>query len=106
MRPIALGGFSGGLASALVSLLNYQGLELRGDPTGSPVCPIPVFGETTQLTPWHLDFKSVVIGICIGLLLGPILEVLVVLRQLWALQLRAWFRVPVQHVREPYRILG
>ena len=36
----------------------------------------------------ELDLKSLAIGVAIGYLLGPVLEALVLLRQLWSLQLR------------------
>lgn len=53
---------------------------------------------------WALDYPSLLWGILIGLLLGPVLETLVLLRQLWALQIRARFRA--QGVaRSNYRVL-
>ena len=101
MRAIALGGFSGGLASALVSLLSYGG-EHSVD-FASPVCPAIHFDTPHS---WRIDLKSLVIGVVIGLILGPVLEVISLLRQLWALQVRGWLRLAPQTAREPYRVVG
>ena len=100
MRPAALAGASGGVVSAILGLvsdsLRRDFVEPINCPTIQDIFHPPIY--------WTLDYPSLFLGILIGLLLGPILETLVLLRQLWALQVRARFRV--QGVaRAGYRVL-
>ena len=105
MRPAALAGISGGLTSALLHLITEP-------PVWNPSVPDYTCGSTVLdwETPktWAVEPKSLVLGVLIGLALGPIIEVICVLRQYWLLQLRAAFRVPQNQTqtREPYRVLG
>ncbi len=106
MRSLALAGAgaSGGLVGAVFQLL-------REAAWGEPVVPFdsspliglePLFLDSPRFL--GLDLKSLCVGIFLGYWLGPLLETLVLLRQLWGLQLRAHFRV--QESRPAYRVVG
>ena len=106
MRPLALAGASGGLVSALFHLAQEV---LRSDFTQ----PEPVFCPTEyQQFDWEpirgfgVDLKSLCLGIFLGVLLGPVLETLGLLRQLWALQLRAYFGGQGVANRPAFRVLA
>ncbi len=108
MRPVALAGFSGGLAGTFLQLLR----EATG-PAASPIEYLaPAISEVCSCTDsawkgWVLDIdpRSLVVGICLGLALGPVLECICLVRQLWAVYLRAqvagW-----RPARSSYRVLG
>ena len=98
MRPAALAGISGGLTSALVQVFrDLHSWEPSTFDLSFPVCnsaPAP-----------YLDIKSLILGIIIGFLLGPVIELLALIRQYWAYRLRAAFAAAVS-TREPYRVIG
>ena len=106
MRSLALAGAgaSGGLVGAVVQLLRDVAWGEQSyllDP--SPLVGVdPLYLDTPG--PFGIDLKSLCLGIFIGYWLGPLLETLVLLRQLWGLQLRAHFRV--QEARPAYRVVG
>lgn len=82
MRPIAASVASGSVTGALVTLLR----ELS-DPSPFPPLP-PASAELCSLLPpladtWGLDFRSLVLGILIGLVLLPCLDLLLVARLAW-----------------------
>jgi len=109
MRPVALAGVSGGLAGWLLQVVREaavpQALDYLG-PSFSEVveeCSCP---RTLQrIWGFDLDLRSVLVGIVLGFALGPLVECLNLLRQLWILYLRA----QVAHLRPArggYRVLG
>ena len=60
-------GSTGGLAGALFGLAREVAF---GEPSGlGPTCPLPPF----EPEGWTLDLPSVIFGLCLGLLLGPLL---------------------------------
>ena len=91
MRPITAGVTSGGLTGLLVSLAK----ETLPGPTLAELDQVCADRNLT-LNVWGLEFevKSLVIGIFLGLFLGPVLEVICLLRQLGAIYLRRAFLVP------------
>ncbi len=102
MRPAAIAGASGGFASLALGLLreavNQGNLP---EPFNCPLCPEVSFLDPTQ----DLDLRSLVIGVLVGLALGPIIDFAFVLRQIWGLRLRRWLqRQPSP--RSQYRVLA
>ena len=99
MRPAALAG-AGGVVSAILGLVSDSVCRDFAEPIHCPTIQ-DIFHPPAC---WTLNYPSLPLGILIGLLVGPVLETLVLLRQLWALQIRARFRV--QGVaRSNYRVL-
>lgn len=107
MRPVALAGFSGGLAGTLLQLLRDAAVpNPPGDFLGSTFNEVCTCSE--PLWRWfgfEFDPKSLAVGICLGLALGPILECICLLRQLWSVYLRAQVAA-WRPVRSSYRVLG
>ena len=107
MRPLALAGVSGGFAGAALQLLKEVAFT---DPPSSylePYCDCPaVAGTKVGIFGFEVDLTSLILGLLVGFLLGPLVETLYLLRQLWASYVRsqiAGWRPP----RTPsYRVLG
>lgn len=113
MRPLAVAGATGGFASVLLqSLRDLASHQPLGPALVEPACVCPDCESGFDLVLFgvlDLDIKSLLVGVFIGLALGPLLEVLVLLRQLWILQLRSYLRVPASQrdaARDSYRVLG
>ena len=86
MRPLAAGVASGGLSGLLASIAQEA---LWASPTLTELersCLGPLYQWTVLGV--DLDPKSLIIGIFLGLFLGPILEVLCLVRHLAAIYLR------------------
>ena len=107
MRPVALAGATGGLASWLLHFLREATSE----------APLPVAGVVSSFcdcvqTPtyfefwgYNFDLVSIGVGVLLGLILGPLLDCLYLLRQLWVLHLRNQF-AGLRPNRNGYRIVG
>ena len=86
-RPLAIGSAGGGLASALLYCLE----STFRDPQLSQVPPL--FEEFCQCGPSvrilgiEVELKSLCFGLIIGFFLGPLVEVLGLVRQWWSYQL-------------------
>ena len=104
MRPGAVvgAGASGGLIGSLLQVFLREATWTGID---SASCPWPPVELDPPTGIFQLDWKSVLLGIFIGFWLGPVLETLVLLRQLWGLHLRTYFRVQGA-TRESYRVVG
>ena len=100
MRPAAIAGASGGFASLALHLLR----ESAFGPELSPSISLPSCDCPDLSLPGTWDLQTLVAGILIGLALGPLLECLVLARQLLALQLRGY--VTRLAARGNYRILA
>ncbi len=93
MRPIQAAAASGGLSSLVFTFAREV---LRNDwPAVSPeVCLAPLLDNG-----WQLDWWSLLVGVAVGLALGPVLDFLFLLRQAWAgavhrsLRSRGGFRI-------------
>ena len=85
-RPLAVGSAGGGFVAGVLHLLS-EASRTSAPPAFEDICNCLV--PATSIWGLDLDLKSLVIGVTIGYLLGPILEALVLLRQLWSLQLRS-----------------
>ena len=101
MRPVAIAGASGGFASLVLTVLRDSILQGgAGDPFTCPVCPD--LGLLT--TPQELDWFSLLVGVLIGLIIGPVVDLLFIARQLWAERLRRLLRRPAD--RTQFKVLG
>ena len=87
--PLAIGAASGSLASlALRAVLELSGSEPLAPPSSSLLgldCTCPAEG----LEFWGFDLRSVGLGILIGVSIGPICEVILLLRWKWVSFLRS-----------------
>ena len=101
MRPVAIAGASGGFASLVLTVLRDSILQGgAGDPFTCPVCPDLGLLTTCQ----ELDWFSLVVGVLIGLVIGPVVDLLFIARQLWAERLRRLLRRPAD--RTQFKVLG
>ncbi len=83
-RPLALGAASGSFSAVLIQLLS--GLASVDPLVGCPDCPVCV----DQLLRWEsLDLPSLIAGLILGLLLGPIFDLIQLLRQSWKVWLQS-----------------
>ena len=104
MRPVALAGVTGGLASWTLQLLR----EVSSLPETGPQlfdCPICELGGSSEIFGIKVDWTSVGLGIVLGLILGPVIDCLYLLRQLWTLQLRS-LAAGWRPLRGGFRVIG
>lgn len=99
MRPLATAAGAGSLSSLIVALAG----ELLRSPV--PVAPPELCSLIPPLpTVWVLDYPSLLLGICVGLLLGPAIDLVIIIRLSWGQFVRARLGSPP---RGPlYRVLG
>lgn len=106
-RPLAVGA-AGGSVSALVFKLLADAVHSAAVPTAFLDCPLsdctcPELDLSgVKLGPW--DIKSVLVGVAIGLALGPCLDLLFVLRSAWCHWVRARLRDYSTRSTELYRL--
>ncbi len=85
-RPLALSAAGGSFATVALQLLSdWSGIE-QSVPVDPCFCDCPLASQDWFLL--HINWVSLCIGILVGLILGPILEFLVVLRQVWVASIR------------------
>ena len=96
----------GGLASALLYCLesSFRDPQLpAATPLFEELCQC---GTSVRLLGVEVEVKSLVIGLVVGFFLGPLIEVLGLVRQWWSYQLRARFRLAVSGgSSRSYRVL-
>lgn len=87
---LSLGFAGGGISTLILQLLRDWGHHPAIDPTLIQVptisdctCPVISLGELTDR-----EFGLLLLGLLIGILLLPLIEALLVLRQAWSLWLR------------------
>ena len=78
MRPLTLSLASGSVSSLLIAAVReITKAEPRYlSPTAQEICPL-LFPEDRF---WGIDLKSLLLGICIGFLLGPLIDLLYFIR--------------------------
>lgn len=76
--PLAISAAGGSFFTLAWQILSEKLQEPIFD---QPVCNCPLIDFKPR---FHIDWISLICGILIGLLLGPIIETLCLLRQLWA----------------------
>lgn len=97
-QHLSLGFAGGGLSSLLIQLFRDWSHSVPGVGPGphlvEPVIERLVDCHCSVFASWDLserDLGILLVGILLGLLLLPILEFLLVLRQAWSVWLRTWF---------------
>ena len=101
-RPLTLGAAGGSFTAIAWKLLT----DSLSAPAGLPVvvdCPLCDCPDLPRLLLGSLDLNSVVIGILIGLLLGPTLDLLVLIRASWRWWVRNRLREMASRGSELYR---
>lgn len=104
MRPVALAGATGGLASWALQILR-EATALDPSPALFDSCPICEGSAGIEIFGLQIHWASLFVGICLGLVLGPVLDCLYLLRQLWSLQLRS-FAAGWRPIRGGFRVVG
>ena len=87
MRPVALAGASGGIAGALLNLVRETAWDSRSPFPLPDLCPQPVI-EPLEIGGICWDLKSIIVGVLIGLFLGPVVECISLARQVVVWYLR------------------
>ena len=85
-RTLAVGATSGSVSALLIKLLS--GFLADPSPFDCPACPL-------CLDQWqfeNLDWPSVGVGLLVGLLLGPVVDLIQLLRQRWKVWLQTRLR--------------
>ena len=86
-RSLAVGATGGSLSAILFRLLSAS-----LDPTSCPACDFscdcPLCPDLPSLVINNLDLFSVAVGVGIGLAAGPLLDLIHLIRQSWAVWLR------------------
>lgn len=104
-RPLALGAAGGSLSSLGLRLLSETLLSV---PEPSPVTAVPVPNcECPDLDisglGGELDLRSCLIGVLVGISLGPILELLLLIRHWWTSLVRRQLQTLARGLRPLYR---
>lgn len=84
MRPVPLAVASGSLSSLVFAFAKELFLGNLREPDFNPPATSSELCSLLQPTPsWQLDHCSLIIGILVGFLLGPVLDLVVLLRISW-----------------------
>ncbi len=81
-KPLAVGAASGSVSAILLSVLGHLAAEPL-PPFSCPECPL---GLESVLSWEHIDLPSLALGILVGLLLCPTVDLIQLFRQSW----RVW----------------
>jgi len=87
-NPLALSAAGGSFATLLLQLLAdpfNSGNQSPAYPLDTPFCDCPSIYNRWQ---FQFDLISLLLGVFIGLALGPVLECIVLIRQIWSAALR------------------
>lgn len=95
-RTVAAGATSGSLAALLLRLVSESLHTEIPLPLDCPLCP----DFSTTLHFENLDLPSLGLGILLGLLIGPLLDCVQLVRQGWSAWLRATLRRWAREERE------
>ena len=87
-RTLAVGATSGSLSALILKLLS--GALNSGTSPATPFeCPLcPELPDLLLLGSFQIEPYSLALGLCIGLSIGPLIELLYLLRQTW----RVWLQ--------------
>ena len=93
-RTLVVSATSGSLSALILRFLSDSFSSQFKEPFECPVCSVcPEVSEVLQL-PGPLDQKSVLLGVLIGLAIGPTIEFLYLLRQTW----RIWVQTRLERL--------
>ena len=95
MRPLPIAAASGGLTSLAVAVAR-EVFRNEALPYPAEVCLPPLTEDH------YLDLRSFLVGILVGLLVGPVIDCLFILRQGWI----SLVRQETRGARAAFRILG
>ena len=105
-RPLALGAAGGSLSSLALRLLTES---VSSDVDPSLPVPLPDLScacpTSLDLPATGLDLRSLLIGLVVGLSLGPLLELLLVVRHWWTSLIRRQLQSLARGLRPLYREL-
>ena len=87
-RSVAVGATSGSLTALLLRIFSAA-VDPQSCPSCEFSCDCPSCLELPQLVIQGLDIYSLLIGILVGLLIGPVLDLLHLVRQSWTIWLRS-----------------
>jgi hypothetical protein len=87
-RSLAIGATSGSFTALLLRLFSAA-VDPQSCPASDLICDCPHCLELPQLLIQGLDIYSLLIGIVVGLPIGPVLDLLHLVRQSWAVWLRS-----------------
>ena len=87
-RSVAIGTTSGSLSALILRLVSE--LSSAGPPLECPICPDIDLSTLVG----DLDLFSVLVGLCLGIALGPTFDLLHLIRQSW----RVWIRSRLQQL--------
>lgn len=105
MRPVALAGVTGGIASWALQILRDTSWAVDSTPSfieSCPICESYLFAEIFGI---RVHWTSLGIGVLVGLVLGPVIDCLYLIRQLWVLQLRS-LAASWRPIRGGFRVVG
>ena len=108
MRPVTAAVGSSSITSLVIALAReFLWVDPQGGALGLPAAPdlgCPVTDLLRVADTWHLDWTSLVVGVLVGLSLGPVLDLLLVLRVAWSRLVQQYLRGGA--ARQLYRILA
>ena len=94
-RPLAIGSAGGGLVSAFLYCLENTFREPHLPQVAPLFDELCQCGATVRVFGFEVEVRSLIIGLVLGFFLGPLVEVLSLVRQWWSYQLRTRFRLAV-----------
>ena len=108
MRPVTAAVGSSSLTSLVIALArDFLWVDPQGGVLGLPAASdigCPVTDLLRGVETWQLDWTSLVVGVFVGLSLGPALDLLLVLRLAWSRLVQHYLRGGA--ARQLYRILA
>ena len=91
----AIGATSGSISALILRLVSELSSASPGHPFECPVCPeVSLQDLATQVRWGDLDLFSCLVGVGLGLLLGPLLDVVHLIRHSW----QHWIKVRLRHL--------
>ena len=89
--PLAVSAAGGSITSLLWHFFVDNWKQPTWDTTADLCITSTSQSSSIHILGFRLDFPSLILGLILGLALGPVLEVVVLLRQLWTAAIRRHF---------------
>ena len=103
-RSLAVGA-TGGSVSAIFLRLLSAALDSPAPSCDCDCGECPLCADIPSLVLQHLDLFSLFVGILVGLLIGPLLDLVQLIRQSWAVWLRSRLSQLAAEEKPLYRIV-